>query len=85
MTLSTYKKTLPTTRLNISATVLTIKLAEIYELGRTVFDGDSGSFSKWLGSDVVSLNNHKPIELLDSLTGVSMVKDLLLQMEYGVV
>lgn len=80
----TYQRQSKTTPMTFAASENILKLAELYEIGLSAFDGDSNSFITWLDSPIPALNNDKPIQLLSSGLGIDLVKEELLRIEYGV-
>lgn len=83
MTKRTYRKMSPISRLGIPATEMVIRLSELYEIGIDTFGG-SRLFLKWLGSNIIALNNRKPTLLTETGMGVEIVKNELLRMQYGI-
>ena len=61
-----------------------IKLTEIIRLGFDVFE-DRDTFVKWLKLPNKALGQRKPIELLKFRTGCDLVRNLLGQIQYGIV
>jgi len=59
-----------------------IQLLELFERGYDVFG--VAKFKIWIRSNNRTLNNSKPIELLDTPIGIEMVRDILGRIEYGV-
>ena len=51
--------------------------------GASVFQ-DAGKFTRWLRRPLPLLENHSPLDLLDSSTGIQLVDDILGRIEYGV-
>ena len=64
-----------------SEKILEIKL--LNDLGARVF-GDVDSFDTWLRTKSVSLGGTPPKDLLDNSFGITLVKDELLRIQYGV-
>jgi len=60
------------------------KIAELYDNGMIVFDDDEESFQTWMRTSIPSLNHQVPIDLLDTRTGIQLVIEQLLRMEYGI-
>jgi putative toxin-antitoxin system antitoxin component (TIGR02293 family) len=58
-------------------------VAQIVEDGRSVF-GDDAAFRTWLGLPSRALGGKSPNELLDTTTGMHVVKSELLRIEHGV-
>ena len=61
-----------------------IQLTEIIRLGFDVFE-DRDTFVKWLNSPNKALGQRKPIELLKFRIGSDLVRNLLGQIQYGIV
>jgi len=61
-----------------------IQLTEIIRLGFDVFE-DRDTFIKWLNTANKALGQRKPIELLKFKTGNDLVRNLLGQIQYGIV
>ncbi len=61
-----------------------IELAKLFAHGISVF-GSSERFRRWLNSEIFSLGGQKPIGLLDTSIGISLVDDTLGRIEYGIV
>jgi putative toxin-antitoxin system antitoxin component (TIGR02293 family) len=85
VTTRTYQRQQGKARISVSASENTLLLAEVYKNGMTVFDDDERSFLNWLNTNVPSLGNKKPIELITTGLGADQVNDELLRMEYSVV
>jgi uncharacterized protein (DUF2384 family) len=83
MTKRTYRKMSPTSHLSIPATEMVIRLSELYEIGIDTF-GDTRLFLKWLGLNIIALNNQKPTLLTETGMGVEIIKNELLRMQYGI-
>ena len=60
-----------------------IQIASLFQFGKTLF-GTTQSFREWLHSSVFALGGKKPIDYLDNETGISLVRDLLGRIQYGV-
>ncbi|MGB4773947.1 MAG: antitoxin Xre/MbcA/ParS toxin-binding domain-containing protein [Daejeonella sp.] len=80
-TMQRYKKEEKTFDPIHSEKILEITL--IYKKGVDVF-GDTERFNSWLNSTNIALGNIKPKDLLDNTFGISMLKDELTRIEYGV-
>jgi putative toxin-antitoxin system antitoxin component (TIGR02293 family) len=61
----------------------TWQFAEILAQAAEVF-GSQENAERWLTRPAMALNNHRPLDLLSTPTGVEMVKDLLGRIAYGV-
>ncbi len=66
-----------------TSTERALLVAQIVERGREVF-GSEEKFKMWLGAPSFSLGNTSPNELLDTTTGMQVVKAELTRIEYGV-
>lgn len=51
--------------------------------GTAVFQ-DQGKFTRWLRRPLRLLADHSPLDLMDSMTGVQLIEDILGRIEYGV-
>ena len=79
-TLSAYRKSnksLPT-RLNEHV----IKLNGLYTKGIELF-GESKQFNLWMNAKSYGLGNHLPIKLINSITGINLVFEELVRIEFG--
>jgi Protein of unknown function (DUF2384). len=61
---------------------LSIKLNELYAKGNRVF-GSIDSFNDWLKKKSYGLGGLIPIELLNTVTGIEMISDELVSIEFG--
>lgn len=68
--------------LPIRITEQILKLETMYEKGIELFE-DAGTFNKWLRSDSYGLGNMKPLELINSITGIELVYEELIRIEFG--
>jgi len=85
MPLKSYTRMKPSSLLSVGASERIIKLAELYGIGVMTFDGDAKSFVRWLNTTIPALMNHIPFELMTTFVGISLIREELLRMEYGVV
>ncbi len=58
-------------------------LSELTDFGLGVFNGEKTKFYRWLRKPNLSLGGYTPESLLDSLTGIQEVKNVLNRLEYG--
>jgi putative toxin-antitoxin system antitoxin component (TIGR02293 family) len=79
-TLRRYK---PSTILNPEQSERLIEIARLYSRGEEVF-GNKENFKQWMDSDLLSFNQHKPKEFLDTSMGIEMIMDALGRIEQGV-
>ena len=61
---------------------LTIKLSRLYAKGNRVF-GTTENFNEWLKKKSYGLGGLKPIDLLNTITGIEMIFDELISIEFG--
>jgi putative toxin-antitoxin system antitoxin component (TIGR02293 family) len=79
-TLSSYRqkgKVLPTRSLEVS-----IKLQDLYAKGTGIF-GDKTNFNHWLEKESYGLGMRKPINLLNTSSGIDLVYEELVRIEFG--
>ncbi len=60
-----------------------VEVTLLYKLGIDVF-GNKEKFNSWLESENLALGKIKPKELLDNTFGISLLKDELTRIEYGI-
>ena len=59
-----------------------LKLEELYKKGIELFD-DSDRFNQWMKSESYGLGNEKPIEMINSITGIDLIYEELIRIEFG--
>lgn len=59
-----------------------LKLEELYKKGKELFES-SEEFNKWLKSESYGLGNTKPIDMINSITGIDLVYEELVRIEFG--
>jgi len=59
-----------------------LMLISLLKHGQTVF-GSEENFSQWLDTKNVFMDNKKPMELLNTISGIRLVDDRLVAIEYG--
>jgi len=79
-TFVSYTKDVSKTKVDTKEHVL--MLISLLKHGSEVF-GSEENFSNWLDSKNVFLDNRKPIEFLNTISGIRMVDDRLVAIEYG--
>jgi putative toxin-antitoxin system antitoxin component (TIGR02293 family) len=79
-TLTTYKQN--NTPLDSVISEKLLKLFALYDKGLFVF-GSSDELNKWLADPAYGLGNQVPSSLLDTITGIDLVKEELVRIEYG--
>ena len=60
-----------------------IMLQDLDSYGDMVFNDEKEKFRSWLSNPNYSLGNIKPIDLIDSYTGIEEIKKALVRIEYG--
>jgi putative toxin-antitoxin system antitoxin component (TIGR02293 family) len=79
-TLASYRqkgKILPTRSLEVS-----LKLQDLYSIGTRLF-GDKNNFNNWLQKESYGLGKRKPINLLNTASGIDLVYEELVRIEFG--
>jgi putative toxin-antitoxin system antitoxin component (TIGR02293 family) len=79
-TLSSYRKSEKELPIRLNEQIL--KLEELYKKGIELFE-NSERFNKWLKNESYGLGNVKPIKLINSITGIDLVFEELVRIEYG--
>jgi uncharacterized protein (DUF2384 family) len=79
-TLNTYRITGKNIPMHVRE--LSIKLSGLYAKGNRVF-GSTDNFNDWLKKKSYGLGGMKPIELLNTVTGIEMISDELVSIEFG--
>ena len=59
-----------------------LKLEELYKKGKELFES-SEEFNKWLKSESYGLGNTKPFDMINSITGIDLVYEELVRIEFG--
>jgi len=68
--------------LDIATSEKLLKLFALYSRGIEVF-GSVDAFSEWLSRPAYGLGKKVPLQILDTITGVDLVNEELLRIEYG--
>lgn len=63
-------------------TELALKLVFLYMKGKEVF-GNLESFNRWLRKPAYGLNKKIPYNLINTVTGIDLINDELLRIEFG--
>ena len=79
-TLHTYKNSDKILPVRINEQVL--KLEELYKKGVELFESTQ-QFNKWLKMESYGLGNIKPIDMFNSITGIDLVYEELIRIEFG--
>jgi len=79
-TFVSYTKDISKTKVDTKEHVL--MLISLLKHGAEIFGTEEG-FSHWLDSKNVFLDNRKPIEFLNTISGIRMIDDRLVAIEYG--
>jgi len=58
------------------------ELTRIYNKAADVL-GDTATAERWLNRKNLALNDHTPLDILDTNEGLRLVDDLLMQIEFG--
>ena len=78
----TLKRYRSTTRLSPELSERLLKLSDLYSKGIEIL-GSKDKFIKWMNIESLVIGK-KPIDIIDTLTGIQLVKDELGRIEYGV-
>ena len=70
-------------RLDAATSERLLLLSQLASYGDSVFQ-DQAKFTRWLRRPLRLLGERSPLDLLDSLTGIQLVDDILGRIEYGV-
>jgi putative toxin-antitoxin system antitoxin component (TIGR02293 family) len=70
-------------KLTIDETEKVIALSEVYERGLEVFENQE-DFQEWLNSRILSLQQHSPVEFLDTVLGRKQVMRVLNAILHGI-
>ena len=79
-TFTTYKR--DQTNLDATISEKLLKIFSLYDKGVDVF-GDIAEFNQWMAAPAFGLGNTIPSDLLDTVTGIELVFDELIRIEYG--
>lgn len=60
-----------------------LRLAELFQQGKEVF-GKEEKFLKWINSEVIALQNTKPISWLDTQQGIDLISDEMGRIQHGI-
>lgn len=79
-TLNSYRQA--SSKIPMRVRELSIKLTELYTLGSRVF-GSTDNFNVWLKKPSYGLGGMVPLQLLNTITGIDMIFDELVSIEFG--
>jgi putative toxin-antitoxin system antitoxin component (TIGR02293 family) len=69
-------------RFPLRMTEISIKLRDLYKKGIELF-GNTSRFNTWLSRDSAGLGNIPPLDLMGTSTGIDLVYEELLRIEFG--
>ena len=81
-TIDNYRKN--NKRFNVLEGELLLKLGRLFDFGEDVFE-DMSEFMAWLTANSIGLGNKRPLDLINTSTGVGLVSDELMRIEHGYV
>lgn len=81
-TINNYRKN--NKRFNVLEGELLLKLGRLFDFGEDVFE-DMSEFMEWLTANSIGLKNKRPLDLINTSTGVGLVSDELMRIEHGYV
>ncbi len=79
-TLYSYRHSNKTLPIRINEQIL--KLEELYKKGIELFE-NSDRFNQWMKSESYGLGSVKPIEMINSITGIDLIYEELIRIEFG--
>jgi putative toxin-antitoxin system antitoxin component (TIGR02293 family) len=59
-----------------------LKSFALFDKGTEIF-GSAKNFHQWLGSPAYGLGNQLPFDLMDTITGIHLIEEELIRIEYG--
>lgn len=77
------KKKLEHSLLDRRNSELILKISEVADFGLEVFNNEQDKFQSWLHKTNLSLGGGKPVEFLDTVSGINEVQYCLNRIEYG--
>jgi putative toxin-antitoxin system antitoxin component (TIGR02293 family) len=69
-------------KLDASLSEKLLKSFALFEKGIGVF-GSAGAFHQWLNQAAYGLGNQFPFDLMDTITGINLIEEELIRLEYG--
>jgi putative toxin-antitoxin system antitoxin component (TIGR02293 family) len=84
ITSRTLQRKKPEEKLSPESSERAILIGKLYYKGQEIF-GEKEKFQTWMNRENLSLDKKKPKELLDTITGIGLIQDELLRIEYGFV
>lgn len=69
-------------KLDASLSEKILKAFALFEKGITVF-GSAAAFYKWLNVPAYGLGNQTPFDIMDTFTGMNLIEEELIRLEYG--
>lgn len=69
-------------KLDASLSEKLLKSFSLFDKGIEVF-GNSQNFHQWLNTPAYGLGNQIPFQLMDTITGISLIEDELMRIAYG--
>jgi len=69
-------------KLDASLSEKLLKSFSLFDKGIAVF-GAAKAFHQWLNMPAYGLGNQIPFELMDTITGISLIEEELIRIEYG--
>lgn len=82
LSLRTLQRYSPEQRLKADASDRLVQLAILYAEGFDLFGEEK--FRHWMESSVLALGGRQPVEFIDTLAGIRLLRDILVRIEYGV-
>lgn len=83
LSVKTLERKAPSDKLDKRTSSHALEIAKVMQHAYEVFE-DEGKIKRWISKENRALNGMKPLQLLDTLTGLTMVNDILGRIEEGV-
>ena len=83
VSVKTLERKAPGTKLNKKISSHALEIAKVMQHAYEVFE-DNDKIKLWINRENKALNNMKPVQIFDTLSGLNMVNDILGRIEEGV-
>ena len=83
ISIRTLQRKSPTDKLSVHVSEHMLSIAEVVMRGTEVL-GSERSFETWLHSTLTSLDDRKPIDIMDTSIGTQLILNILGRIEHGV-
>ncbi len=83
MSVKTLERKAPAEKLDKKTSTHALEIAKLMQHAYEVFE-DEEKIKHWINTKNRALNNMRPLQLFDTLTGLNMVSDILTRIEEGI-